>query len=181
MATNDFVPFAASGGANVETQAAYIADSTILANGFSSGIASSLKLNKVWRQSSIISAIVGQFIADMSGANSIDDGTTATLLNNFKKLIGGRTLPHTWANNDYIMLPGGVILQWGFTAVNGTANAVTTITFPIAFPNALLRAMVTYASTGSSGYSYASGGTTTTLGTQCSVTSGFNGWYALGY
>ena len=83
MASNDFLPFAAGGSANVESQAAYAADSHLL-NGLVSGIVPSNLLNKTLRQSSIISAMVAQFIADETGANSVDDGTNATLLANMK-------------------------------------------------------------------------------------------------
>ena len=77
---NDFLPFAAASGANVLTQSAYVAlASTIVANGFGSGIAPSIQLNKVWRQSSIIAAMLAQFISDNAGVTAIDDGTTATL------------------------------------------------------------------------------------------------------
>ena len=152
MATNDFLPFAASGGANVESQAAYIADSTILANGFVSGIAPSVKLNKVWRQSSIIAAVIGQLSVDMSGANSTDDGTTATILANLKKLIGGRALPHSWLNNDYLQLQSGIIIQWASGTSQG-ASGNQVITLPIAFPNAQLKSFVCslYASSAQNG------------------------------
>ena len=83
MASNDFLVFAGGGAANVVSQAVYAASSWII-NGFSSGTAASNQLNKVWRQSSIISTVIAQYIADISGANSVDDGTTATLLANFK-------------------------------------------------------------------------------------------------
>jgi len=85
MATNDFLTIAGGGGAFVETQATFAADSSVLANGFPAGILTKEKLNKAIRQSSIMSAVLAQFIADISGANSVDDGTTATLLANLKK------------------------------------------------------------------------------------------------
>ena len=40
-------------------------------------------------------------------------------------------------------LSGGSILQWGKTPVIATGNAYTTVTFPIAFPNACLNANAT--------------------------------------
>ncbi|WP_250538828.1 MULTISPECIES: phage tail protein [unclassified Caballeronia] len=83
MATNDFLPFAVGGSANVLSQSAYAALSAI-ANGYSSGVAQSAALNKTWRQSSIMAAVLAQFIADRTGVNSVDDGTTATLLANLK-------------------------------------------------------------------------------------------------
>lgn len=79
MASNDFLPFAVGGSANVITQSAYAALTSVTQNGFSAGIAQSNQLNKVWRQSSIMSAVLAQFIVDQSGQNAVDDGTTATL------------------------------------------------------------------------------------------------------
>ncbi|WP_303678329.1 gp53-like domain-containing protein [Ralstonia mannitolilytica] len=96
MATNDFLPFATGGSANVLTQAQYAAlISSVIANGFSSGVAQSAQLNKVWRQSSIMAAVLGQFIADYSGQSAVDDGTTATLESNLKKAFNaaGITAP----------------------------------------------------------------------------------------
>ena len=84
MATNDFLTIAGGGGAFVETQAIFAADAAVLANGFPAGILTKEKLNKAIRQHSIMSAVLAQFIADRSGANSVDDGTTATLLANLK-------------------------------------------------------------------------------------------------
>lgn len=83
MATNDFLPFATGGTANVVTQAAYLAD-PVVGTGFQSGVAPSAKFNKALRQSSIISAMVAQFIADNQAANVVDDGTIATIEANFK-------------------------------------------------------------------------------------------------
>jgi hypothetical protein len=53
-----------------------------LSGGFVTGIAESNQLNKVWRQASIMAAVLAQLIVDVSGANAVDDGTTATLLGN---------------------------------------------------------------------------------------------------
>ena len=74
--SNDFLTFAGGVGANVVTQGAYAALTTTLANGFTSGTAESAKLNKVWRQSAIMSAVLAQYIVDETGANAVDDGTT---------------------------------------------------------------------------------------------------------
>lgn len=84
--TNDFVTFAAAAGANVMAQADYLAMPALL-TGFAAGVAQSAQLNKVWRQSSIMSAVVGQFICDQTGQNATDDGTTTTLLANFKTAV----------------------------------------------------------------------------------------------
>ena len=91
MATNDFQTFAAGGGANVLTQAQYLALTSILANGFSAGVAPSAQLNKVWRQSSIMSTVLAQFIVNTTGQNATDDGTTATLLANLTAAISANS------------------------------------------------------------------------------------------
>jgi hypothetical protein len=81
MASNDFLPFAVAGGANVVSQAVYAALAA-LGPGFQTGIAESNQLNKVWRQASIMAAVLGQMSADITGQNAVDDGTTATILGN---------------------------------------------------------------------------------------------------
>jgi hypothetical protein len=88
MATNDFLPFANGGGANVLTQAQYAALTTLLSGGYQSGVANSAQMNKTLRQSSIMAAVLGQFIANQSGQNAVDDGTTATLLANLSAAVG---------------------------------------------------------------------------------------------
>ncbi|MCA7959523.1 hypothetical protein LGM14_18660 [Burkholderia multivorans] len=87
MATqNDFLPFATGPGANVVDQATYGA-LTALTTGFQSGTAQSAQLNKVWRQSSIMSAVLAKFIVNQTGQPAIDDGTTATLLANLASAV----------------------------------------------------------------------------------------------
>lgn len=91
MATIDFLPFAGAAGSNVLSQSAYAALAARTA-GFSSGIAKSSELNKVWRQSSIMSAALAQVISDNTGADVIDDGTTASIVASLKLAIRGRLL-----------------------------------------------------------------------------------------
>ncbi|MBR8025243.1 hypothetical protein [Burkholderia cenocepacia] len=86
MANNNFKPFAAAAGANVMAQADYEALAALL-TGFQSGTAQSAQLNKVWRQSSIMAAVLGQFIVDLTGQDAVDDGTTDTLLANLKMAV----------------------------------------------------------------------------------------------
>jgi hypothetical protein len=83
---NDFLVFAGQSGANVVPQVSY-AGQTWQQTGFSSGIAQSAQLNKPWRQSSIMAAVLAQFIVNNSGNPAIDDGTTATLLANLQIAI----------------------------------------------------------------------------------------------
>jgi hypothetical protein len=82
----DFLPFASAAGANVITQAAYVGQPW-QTGGFSAGLAQSIQLNKVWRQSSIIASVVAQAICDVTGQTVIDDGTIATIEANLIGLI----------------------------------------------------------------------------------------------
>lgn len=105
---NDFLPFAAGSGANVLTQAQYAALTSLIANGFSAGVAPSAQLNKVWRQGSLMAAVLAQFIVANTGQTAIDDGTTATLLANLATAISvtarqNPVLADTGAANAYVV------------------------------------------------------------------------------
>ena len=73
MATNQILPFGTAAGANVLSPAEYQSLAT-RAGGFQSGVAKSKELNTVWRQVSFAAAMLGQFIADTSGIDVLDDG-----------------------------------------------------------------------------------------------------------
>ncbi|NTA27386.1 hypothetical protein [Allorhizobium ampelinum] len=86
MATNQFLPFATATGANVLDQSSYSGLSARTA-GFQSGVAQSAQLNKVWRQASAISAMIGQFIVDNAATDANDDGNITALEAAFKAAI----------------------------------------------------------------------------------------------
>jgi len=81
MAVNNFKPFGVGKVANVTTQADYEA-LPALDSGFSSGKASSAQINKALRQGTVMSSVLAQFIANLSGKDVLDDGNTQLLLNN---------------------------------------------------------------------------------------------------
>ncbi len=81
MATNDFKPFATGAGANVIDQADYLALAE-LSSGFTAGKASSEQVNKVLRQATVFSSVLAQFISNQLSADVLDNGDTATVLNN---------------------------------------------------------------------------------------------------
>lgn len=83
MAINEFLSFATGAGANVLSQADYDALSARVA-GFQSGTTKSAQVNKAIRQAAFIAAAMGQFAADNSGADSLDNGDLATFINHFK-------------------------------------------------------------------------------------------------
>jgi hypothetical protein len=89
MPTNEIKQIASSVGANVATQANFAANAAILANGFSSGVVDSLTFNKILRQSSFVSAMVAQFIADNQANNVVDDGNLANLEAYFTAALKG--------------------------------------------------------------------------------------------
>lgn len=90
---NDFKPFATGGGANVESQAAYVAD-PVVATGFSAGLAESPKLNKAWRQGVFPGAVLMQFVAETLNSDSLDDGDLAGHVTRLRTaLAAGATNP----------------------------------------------------------------------------------------
>lgn len=78
--TNDFLPFGTAVGANVVNQATWSGLSARTA-GFSAGEAVSAQLNKAWRQSSTMAAVLGKIISD-ANLNAVDDGDVSTLSTN---------------------------------------------------------------------------------------------------
>jgi hypothetical protein len=78
MASNDFKPFAIGVGANVISQVTY-AGLAALGPGFSAGTAVSEQLNKVWRQSSVMAAVLGELV-EANGGDALDDGDIPTLV-----------------------------------------------------------------------------------------------------
>lgn len=84
--TSDFVPFAAAGGANVTSQAAYIAEPTT-ATGFAAGEASSADCNKAWRQGTFQAAVLAKFVADTLTINVADDGNLTVAVTNLSSAV----------------------------------------------------------------------------------------------
>ena len=78
---NQFVAFAPAPGANTLTAAEYLdsALSVLRSDGFVSGEASSEQVNTVLRQATTMASAVGQFIADHSGSDALDNGDPAGL------------------------------------------------------------------------------------------------------
>ena len=83
---NEFLPFGTSASANILTQTEYAAMASRLA-GFASGVAKSKELNKVWRQSSVMSSAVAQFISNAAAIDVLDDGDIAGLVNKLASAV----------------------------------------------------------------------------------------------
>lgn len=86
MAKNEFKPFAIGEYANVLSQNEYEVLPAVGA-GFTAGVAKSEELNKVWRQSSVMSSVLGDFIAINSGDDVLDDGDTSRILQSLIKAL----------------------------------------------------------------------------------------------
>lgn len=90
--TVDYQPFASGGSANVETQAAYLADlanPAALQNGFQSGIAKSNQVNKVLRQQAMISAGIANAISQVNNQSVLDDGNLTALIGFVIRMVQG--------------------------------------------------------------------------------------------
>lgn len=87
MPTNDFKPFATGAGANVMSQADWVALAA-LATGFQSGKASSAQINKAIRQALFISSALAQYTADKSGLDVLDDGNVAGFIAKMSAAFG---------------------------------------------------------------------------------------------
>ncbi|AYW90205.1 hypothetical protein EGX47_01840 [Yersinia pseudotuberculosis] len=83
---NEILPFGLGAESNVMTQAEYEAMSA-RSGGFSSGVAKSEQLNKVWRQSSFVASVLADFIANQSGNDVLDNGNTQQLLDSLELAI----------------------------------------------------------------------------------------------
>ena len=75
--------FATDAAASVYTQAEYLANAQ-RSIGHQIGIADELLMNTPLRQTTIMSAVLAQYIVDKTGNDAIDDGTTTTLLADLK-------------------------------------------------------------------------------------------------
>lgn len=93
---NDFLLWGTDSNANVLTQAQYAA-LTNRTTGVVAGKASAQQANKAWRQASIISRMISQFIIDtIPTADALDNGTIATLETNFIAAIAKTfSIPNT--------------------------------------------------------------------------------------
>lgn len=116
--TIDYMPVAIGGAANVESQAAFAGDSSVLANGFTAGTALSSKINKIMRQSSMGVAALATFIANTLNANVLDDGDLAGLVAQLTSAIT-------------TIATGSVSTPGYFSADSGSANAGVATLSPV--------------------------------------------------
>ena len=82
-------------------------------------------------------------------AAQISDWDTA-LAQSVSQAVAG-AFPAQKADNGYLKLPNGLILQWGKVASGWPGEGPYTVTFPIAFPNKCLNTQITVLSDGRKG------------------------------
>jgi hypothetical protein len=121
--TNDFLPFATGGGANVEAQATYASDTT-RTNGNQPGIASSALNNKALRQGSVIASQIAQYVGNIANVNVLDDGDTTKLLQIITASL--QRLPPVISK--YTTGSGNHNLTWYFFIASGNATSGATYT-----------------------------------------------------
>jgi len=128
MATTDILPFGTGTGANVMSQSAYAALSARSA-GFSTGVAESQQLNKVWRQSSFVSAGLANWIV-AQGVSVPDDGNITGFVTELTEALQNFIAPFISGVSG---VPSGVVSPFGgptapagWLECNGAAVSRTT-------------------------------------------------------
>lgn len=141
MPTNDFKPFATAGGANVSTQAEYLALAA-LSTGWQSGKASSKEVNKAVRQATFIAASLAQFVSDKSGQDVLDDGDipafVAKLTSGFAKQYLSRSNPFSDIKTDGDSALNSALANLGLVGINvvtGSGYSHNYFKIPVSTPS----------------------------------------------
>ncbi|AIA47164.1 hypothetical protein L085_08585 [Serratia sp. FS14] len=147
MAKNEFLPFGTAANANVLPNADYQALPARTA-GFSPGVAKSEELNTVWRQASVMASALGQFIAEKTEQDVLDNGDVSGLVDQLGialSLFGA--VPGVLDKNGYISIPVNIsgvvknlIIQWASGASN--ESGVLTLNLPTPFTTEILGGIV---------------------------------------
>ncbi|MBC3230767.1 hypothetical protein [Serratia fonticola] len=128
------MPFGTGANANVLSNADYQVLSARV-SGFSSGVAKSEELNSAWRQGSVMAAVLGQFIADNSGNDVLDNGNLVALQNSLLAALSAQAVGRLLnirvftASGTYTPTPGTKKIRikvWGAGGAGGGTQAVST-------------------------------------------------------
>lgn len=122
MPTNDFKAFATGNGANVISQADYLALAALV-SGFSSGKASSAQVNKALRQATVMANVLAQFIADSANVDVLDNGNTAAILSNLKNSMPGRLLGVQVVTSSALITKSAGAKRWRIRALGAGAGS----------------------------------------------------------
>jgi hypothetical protein len=114
--TNEILPYAAGGGANVLSQALYavLAERT---NGAQTGTAVSANFNKAMRQATFVAAAITGWLAAQN-VNVPDDGNLTTIVNNFLAQIPGKVVASVAALRALPKGGSGNALVLGYSNLN---------------------------------------------------------------
>lgn len=133
--SNEFRAFATAPGANTMTASAWAALTTLLANGFQPGVASSEQINTLLRQLSVGVTGVAQ-LAQNQGQDMLDDGSAANfaakLLAALQNIADARVRIVTTAE---VTPPGMIAHFWRTTAPAGWIEAAGQTVLRAAYPN----------------------------------------------
>ncbi|WP_370427367.1 hypothetical protein AB9C65_16155 [Klebsiella pasteurii] len=122
MPTNDFKAFATGNGANVISQADYLALAALV-SGFSSGKASSAQVNKALRQATVMANVLAQFIADSANVDVLDNGNTAAILSNLKNSMPGRLMGVQVVTSSAMITKSAGAKKWRIRALGAGAGS----------------------------------------------------------
>lgn len=125
----DFLPFATSGGANVDSQANFLTASYRV-NGFSVGLALPEQANKTWRQPTMMSAALANYISDVLNVFVFDDGNLNALIANFWQAIltGGYFVDIGGVNQISVSAPAGLTFATPFPGLEARIKIAATNT-----------------------------------------------------
>ncbi|MEN4246991.1 hypothetical protein P9A06_20580 [Serratia marcescens] len=135
MAKNEFLTFGTAANANVLPNADYQA-LPARSSGFGSGVAKSEQLNKVWRQSSVMTSAMAQYIADSTGNDVLDNGDMAALNDGLSSALSGRLIGVKVFTTSQTYTPTigtkkVVVEVWGGGGGGGGAAATTSATLAV--------------------------------------------------
>lgn len=122
MPTNDFKAFATGNGANVISQADYLALAALV-SGFSSGKASSAQVNKALRQATVMANVLAQFIADSANVDVLDNGNTEAILSNLKNSMPGRLMGVQVVTSSALITKSAGAKKWRIRALGAGAGS----------------------------------------------------------
>lgn len=115
MPTNDFLPIATDVGAYVDDQVTY-AGSGYQLDGLQPGLTLGRRLNKMIRQGSVGSAVLGNLVVALLGLDFLDDGDLTTQTNRVKAMI--QSLAAAAANPQMVTVPWSATPVFDCTAGN---------------------------------------------------------------
>lgn len=107
MPANQIVLFASGTGANTYAPAVWPTKPEV-SFGYQVGIADATSVNTALRQTSFVAAMIGQYTADLSGKDTLDNGDIPTFENNFKLALSKTFKSQLAASSPYLYFMGQI-------------------------------------------------------------------------